>query len=116
MNRRDFLKKVAVGAGGVALSSRLARTAYAAGKIEKPNVLWLIAEDFCPDLGCYGAALVKTPNIDNLASEGARYTNAFTTAPVCSASRSAFMTGMYQTSIGAHQHRTPDRKPLPPDV
>ncbi len=116
MRRRDFLRKCAIGAGGIALSSRFNRITRAAGEMERPNILWLIAEDFCPDLGCYGTPLVKTPNIDKLASEGARYTNAFTTAAVCSASRSGFMTGMYQTSIGAHQHRTPDKKPLPPNV
>jgi len=116
MNRRDFLKKCAVGAGGVALSSQLSRMAFPAAERERPNILWIIAEDFCPDLGCYGHPLVKTPNIDKLASEGVRYTNAFTTSPVCSASRSGFMTGMYQTSIGAHQHRTPNKKPLPPNV
>jgi len=57
-------------------------------------------------MGCYGNPLVETPNIDRLAAEGARFTNAFATAPVCSASRSCFMTGMYQTSIGAHNHRS----------
>jgi arylsulfatase A-like enzyme len=72
----------------------------------RPNILWLIAEDFSPDLGCYGAKQVSTPNIDRLAREGVRYTRAFTTAPVCSASRSAFITGMYQTTIGAHHHRS----------
>jgi len=73
---------------------------------ERPNVLWIIAEDFSPDLGCYGVAEARTPNIDGLAAEGVRFTKAFTTAPVCSASRSAFMTGMYQTTIGAHNHRS----------
>lgn len=72
----------------------------------RPNILWLIIEDFSPDLSCYGYDQVRTPNIDKLANEGTRFTNAFTTAPVCSASRSAFMTGMYQTSIGAHHHRS----------
>ncbi len=72
----------------------------------RPNILWLIAEDLSPDLGCYGTKEVWTPNLDRLASEGMRYTRAFTTAPVCSASRSAFMTGMYQTTIGAHHHRS----------
>lgn len=71
----------------------------------RPNILWLIAEDMSPHLGCYGTD-IKTPSIDQLASEGMRYTRAFTTAPVCSTSRSAFMTGMYQTSIGAHNHRS----------
>lgn len=73
---------------------------------ERPNILWLIGEDFSPDLGCYGTTEVSTPNLDRLAGEGVRYTKCFTTAPVCSASRSAFMTGMYQTTIGAHNHRS----------
>ncbi|HEX2521900.1 MAG TPA: sulfatase-like hydrolase/transferase, partial [Terriglobia bacterium] len=73
---------------------------------KRPNILWLIAEDFGPQLGCYGTKEVLTPNLDRLAAEGMRYTRAFTTAPVCSASRSAFITGMYQTTIGAHNHRS----------
>jgi arylsulfatase A-like enzyme len=72
----------------------------------KPNILWLVAEDMGPALGCYGQKEVSTPNLDRLASEGIRYTRAYTTAPVCSASRSAFMTGMYQVTIGAHNHRS----------
>ena len=73
----------------------------------KPNILWLIAEDMSPDaVACYGAKEVWTPNIDKLAAEGVCYTRAYTTAPVCSASRSAFMTGMYQTTIGAQNHRS----------
>ncbi len=72
----------------------------------KPNILWLIAEDFGPHLGCYGTKQVWTPNLDQLARDGVRYTRFFTTAPVCSPSRSAFMTGMYQTTIGAHNHRS----------
>lgn len=73
---------------------------------DRPNVLWLIGEDFSQQLGCYGEKLVQSPNLDKLAAEGVRYTRMFTTAPVCSASRSAFMTGMYQTTIGAHNHRS----------
>jgi len=72
----------------------------------RPNILWLVAEDFGPHLACYGTKVVATPNLDGLAAEGVRYTRFFTTAPVCSPSRSAFMTGMYQTTIGAHQHRS----------
>jgi len=72
----------------------------------RPNILWLIAEDLSPDLGCYGDRAVQTPNLDRLAREGMRFTNAFVTGPVCSASRSAIATGMYQTTIGAHNHRS----------
>jgi N-sulfoglucosamine sulfohydrolase len=67
----------------------------------KPNILWLIAEDFGPHLGCYGEKHVSTPVLDGLAAKGMRFTRYYTTAPVCSASRSAFNTGMFQTTIGA---------------
>jgi arylsulfatase A-like enzyme len=73
---------------------------------ERPSILWLIAEDFGNDLSCCGRKEVWTPNLDRLAAEGVRYSRFYTTAPVCSASRSAFMTGMYQTTIGAHHHRS----------
>ncbi len=84
----------------------------------RPNILWLIAEDFGQHLGCYGTKEVWTPNLDRLAAEGVRYTRFFTTAPVCSPSRSAFMTGMYATTINAHNHRShrDDGYQLPPGV
>ncbi|GIW89475.1 MAG: sulfatase [Isosphaeraceae bacterium] len=78
----------------------------AAERAVRPNILWLVAEDFGPALGCYGQKGVQTPHLDRLAARGMRFTHAYTTSPVCSPSRSAFMTGMYQTSIGAHNHRS----------
>ena len=83
-----------------------------------PNILLILSEDIGPDLSCYGTPLVRTPNLDAIAARGVRYQNFFTTAPVCSTSRSALMTGMYQTTIGAHQHRTWqwNKRPLPPGV
>jgi len=90
----------------VALSALILFAPLNAGAAERPNVLWLIAEDFGPHLGCYGTKEVSTPRLDQLAQSGMRYTRFFTTAPVCSPSRSAFMTGMYQTTIGAHNHRS----------
>lgn len=72
----------------------------------RPNIIWILSEDISTELACYGTAVVQTPVLDQLAKEGIRYTNAFTTAPVCSPSRSAIITGMYQTSIGAHHHRS----------
>jgi len=82
---------------------------------KQPNVVWIMLEDWCPDMSCYGTKGIFTPACDQLASEGIRYENAFTTAPVCSASRSAMMTGFHQNYIGASQHRTakPKQKPLP---
>ena len=101
------LKWMAWFAAAVGLISVFVFTGNAAeARPKRPNILWLIAEDFGPDLGCYGAKQVWSPNLDRLAAQGVRYTRAFTTAPVCSASRSAFITGMYQTTIGAHHHRS----------
>lgn len=94
MKRRSFLQAAAI--SGTSMLAAAAR----------PNILWIIGEDFSPDLGCYGNSLVHTPHLDRLASEGVRFSHAFVTAPVCSASRSAIATGMYQTSIGAHHHRS----------
>ena len=82
----------------------------------QPNVLWIYGEDLSPDLGCYGTPAVATPNIDRLASEGVRYTNAFVTCPVCSPSRSALITGTYQTHFDAHNHRSNRDKPLRADM
>ncbi|MGB7343957.1 MAG: sulfatase [Pirellulaceae bacterium] len=73
---------------------------------ERPNVVWIIADDLGPELGCYGYPDVQTPNLDRLAAGGTRFTNAFSTAPVCSSSRTAFQTGLYQTTVGGHHHNT----------
>ncbi len=84
--------------------------------VARPNILWIISDDLGPELGCYGYSGVATPNIDRLAARGWRYSRAFSTAPVCSSSRSAFQTGRYQTSIGCHHHLTRDPKKLPPEI
>lgn len=99
------------------LAVALTASAFAADPA-RPNILFILAEDIGPQLACYGEPLVRTPHLDTLAARGVRYTQAFTTAPVCSTSRSAYMTGMYQTTIGAHQHRTWDwnKRPLPEGV
>jgi arylsulfatase A-like enzyme len=73
---------------------------------KRPNILWLVGENIKLDLGCYGARHVHTPHLDRLAAGGMRFTRVFATAPVCSASRSAFMTGMCQTTTGTHNARS----------
>ncbi|WDI41436.1 sulfatase family protein [Bremerella sp. P1] len=96
----------------IAVSS-LSTAAWAA---DRPNIVCIIADDLSPELGCYGYQGVSTPNIDRLASEGQRYTAAFSTAPVCSSSRSAFITGVYQTATGTHHHRTEVKRSLPEPI
>lgn len=83
---------------------------------DRPNVVWIISDDLGPELGCYGYPDVATPNLDRLAASGRRYTQAFSTAPVCSASRTAFQTGLYQTTVGGHHHNTRDKKVLPESI
>ena len=72
----------------------------------RPNILWIIVDDMSANFSSYGETLINTPHVDTLASDGVMFTKAFVTAPVCSPNRSAFITGMYQTSIGAHHHRS----------
>ena len=73
---------------------------------QKPNIVWILMEDWGYQLSCYGEPGIQTPNIDKFAAEGIRYTESFCTAPVCSPSRSAMSTGFHQNYIGANQHRT----------
>ncbi|MDC0048059.1 sulfatase [Verrucomicrobia bacterium] len=73
---------------------------------EKKNILWIYLEDVSGWFSCYGESLIKTPHIDSLASEGIRFDRFYTPAGVCSATRSAIITGMMQTTIGAHHHRS----------
>jgi arylsulfatase A-like enzyme len=103
---------LAVVLGAVAVSAAVPAAAA------KPNILWILGDDLGVELGCYGDSVVKTPVIDRLAAAGQRYTRCYTTAPVCSPSRSAFMTGMYAHTIAAHHHRTADadKQPLPEGV
>lgn len=98
----------------VALSGR---PQFAVGQAQqKPNIIWIVCEDISPFIHSYGNDEVSTPNIDQLAREGVRYTRAYTTAGVCAPSRSAIITGMYQTSIGTQHMRTtgdPKYQPVP---
>ncbi len=81
----------------------LALTASAA---DRPNVLWFVVDDMSANFGSYGETTIATPHVDRLAKEGTRFSRAYVTAPVCSPCRSALVTGMYQTTIGAQHHRS----------
>jgi len=73
---------------------------------QKPNILWVTIEDTSPQfIGCYGNKDAKTPVIDRLASEGVRFTNAFSTGTVSSPSRTCIITGVktYKTATGNHR-------------
>ena len=83
----------------------LSATYLNANAAQAPNILWLSAEDISTHIGSYGDQRAITPHIDQLASEGVRYSHAFTTAGVCAPCRSGIITGMYQTTLGTHHMR-----------
>ena len=100
--RREFLKGMAAGTLGLCLPE----LTKAKKQAKRPNILWLIAEDMNPWLSCYGTTLIQTPTFDSMAAEGVRFSRAYVTGPVCSACRSALITGTMQTTLGTYNHRS----------
>lgn len=78
---------------------------------DRPNIVWISAEDLSPRLGAYGDEVARTPNLDRLAADGTVFTQAFTTAGVCAPSRAAIITGVYQNSWGGHNMRVTHEGP-----
>ena len=108
ISRRSF-----IAAGGACAASMMLRS-IALGAQEaqrKPNIVLILADDLgYGDLGCYGGADVPTPNIDRLAAEGLRFTDAYTCAPVCAPARAGLMTGRYPQRFGFEFNPFPRRK------
>ncbi len=91
--RRSLLKHLALGAAATTLPKAL-RTAQAGE--EKPNIILILADDMgYGDVGCYGQELIKTPNIDRMAAEGMRFTQAYAGSAVCAPTRCVLMTGLH---------------------
>ena len=73
-----------------------ALSALAAGAQSKPNIIYIMCDDMgWGDLGCYGQQLIATPNLDRMAAEGIRFTQAYAGSPVSAPSRASFMTGQH---------------------
>ncbi len=90
-----------------ALCALLAGTA-SAEEARRANVLWLVADDHAAYVcGAYGNKVVRTPNLDRLASEGIRFDRAYCNSPVCTASRQSFLTGRYPRTLGVTLLQTP---------
>lgn len=105
MNRRQFVKLVGFGAALRLSEFGADALALSAKRPEKeiklkPNFLFILADDLgWPQLGCYGSKFYETPNIDQLASEGIRFTDAYSAGPVCSPTRAGIMTGRYPACL-----------------
>ncbi len=82
-------------------------------KAGRPNILWIVAEDISPLLGCYGDPDAATPHFDRYAKDSYLFKRAYSTAPICAPSRSCLATGMYAISLGTQNLRSeveiPDR-------
>jgi len=107
MNRRDFLKTISLGAAALTAPAcvNFDRQAAAGSKGKKKlNFVFFLIDDMgWADLGCYGSTFYETPNIDRLASEGMRFTEAYAACPVCSPTRGSIMTGKYPARLGITQ-------------
>ena len=96
-NRRDFLKWAAAPA--------LASLVGSAASGERPNIVFILGDDIgYGDFSCYGATRVQTPNVDRIAKEGIRFTDAHSSASVCTPTRYSFITGQYawRNPLGDH--------------
>jgi arylsulfatase A len=112
MNRRNFLR------GATAAAAAKAGTtwnAMYAATTKKPNVVIILADDFgYGSLNCYGAdkKLIRAPNLDRIAAQGVRFTDANTPSSVCSPSRYALLTGRYYWRTSLQYEVLPTNSPL----
>lgn len=85
---------------------------------KKPNIILILADDLgVGDVGSYGQKYIKTPNLDAMAKNGVRFTNFYSSAPVCAPSRASLMTGKHQghTVIRGNENLKGERVPLRPE-
>ena len=104
MRRREFIQLIGVATGSALWNS----VGIAEAQRSRPNIVLIIADDMgWDDCGAYGHPTIRTPNIDRLAAEGMRFTNAFLTASSCSPSRASIITSRYPHNTDAEQLHWP---------
>jgi len=97
-DRRSFLKAVGIGATSLVIEGCVSGSGQSLGRraANKPNIIFIVVDDMgWADLGCYGSRQIKTPNIDQMAAEGVRFTDAYSGCTVCAPARSVLMTGLH---------------------
>ena len=112
LDRRDLLQGAAAGVAGLAFAARPADAAA------KPNIVFIMADDLgYADISCYGRPDIHTPNIDRIAAQGTRLLQAYANSAVCSATRTALITGRYQyrLPVGLEEPIANRDVGLPPD-
>jgi uncharacterized sulfatase len=100
--RRDFLITLGAAAGAIALGAPACAMSSPFGKkAKKPNIVFILIDDMgWSDVGCYGNKFNETPNIDRLAAQGMRFTDAYAACPVCSPTRASILSGQYPARVG----------------
>ena len=113
MNRREFIKALGFGAAALVVPGCAGITSrVTSGPKKKLNFVFILIDDLgWTDLGCYGSSFYETPNIDILASEAMRFTEAYAACPVCSPTRGSIMAGKYPARLGITQWIGGSQKP-----
>ncbi len=111
ISRRDFLVGGAASAVALLAATPWARAEGDPAAVSQPNIVFILADDLgYGDLGCYGQKDIKTPNLDRMAAEGTRFTQAYCGTSVCAPSRCALMTGLHMGHAAIRGNR-----PAPPE-
>ncbi|MCK4999277.1 MAG: sulfatase-like hydrolase/transferase, partial [Anaerohalosphaera sp.] len=104
LDRRSFIKTLSCTAAGLALSGCTNAAAKTTSAGKKPNIIFIMLDDLGPEwVSCYGADKIVTPNIDKLAADGMRFTNAYS-MPKCTPTRVTLLTGQYPYNSGWINH------------
>ena len=100
VSRRGFVKMAGFGFGAAVFGGLGCSSLEAVGRKRKPNFVFILIDDFgWMDLGCYGSKFYDTPNVDRLAGEGMKFTDAYAACAVCSPTRAALMSGKHPARL-----------------
>ena len=113
VNRRDFLLMMAGGAAMSVLQPVVSQARRRSGRRRKMNVLFIAVDDLRPQLRCYGAKQIISPNIDRLAARGLLFERTYCQQAVCGPTRASLLSGVRPDTSKIYGNNTPVRKAMP---